>query len=131
MLTTSHIQAPAGLFCDASSGRRTGISARGYVRCPILDPVQDLPGERSNALPGIMVLPAGHVPPANFPRLGFGRARASIDARCGTSCQIIRREPHIPVSVSNFQHGQRYRVEVLGCGKGRLEIEKVRSRRRV
>jgi hypothetical protein len=68
MLTTSHIQAPAGLFCDASSGRRTGISARGYVRCPILDLVQDLPGERSNALPGIMVLPAGHVPSSVSPR---------------------------------------------------------------
>lgn len=102
MLTASHIQAPAGLFCDASAGRRTGISARGYVRCPILDPVQDLPGERSNALPGIRVLPAGHVPPATFPRLGFGRARASINARCGTSCQIIRREPHIPVSKSRI-----------------------------
>lgn len=94
MLTTSHIQAPAGLFCDASAGRRTGISARGYVRCPILDPVQDFPGERSNALPGIMVLPAGHVPPATFPRLGFGRAWAFINSQRDPSAKIVRASQH-------------------------------------
>lgn len=106
MLTTSHIQAPAGLFCDASSGRRTGISARGYVRCPILDPVQDLPGERSNALPGIMVLPAGHVPPATFPRLGFGRARASIISKRDPSAKIPRASQHSASPSSTCEHPQ-------------------------
>jgi len=115
MLTTSHIQAPAGLFCDASSGRRTGISARGYVRCPILDPVQDLPGERSNALPGIMVLPAGHVPPATFPRLGFGRARASIISQRDPSAKIPRASQHINPSRSLLML-QVKQKEIPQCG---------------
>jgi len=99
MLTTSHIQAPAGLFCDASSGRRTGISARGYVRCPILDPVQDFPGERPHALPGLLSL-VGILPPTNFPRLGFGRARASIISQRDPSAKIVRASQHINLSRS-------------------------------
>lgn len=93
MLTTSHIQAPAGLFCDASSGRRTGISARGYVRCPILEPIQDFPGECSNTLPGLLSL-VGIPQPTTFPRLGFGRARASIISQRDPSAKIPRASQH-------------------------------------
>lgn len=95
------ITAPAG-SCDFAGRGGAGRFTRGCARGPILsNSFHDLAGERSNAHPGITFLPAGHVPPATFPRLGFGRARASINARCGTSCQIIRREPHGPISKSN------------------------------
>ena len=102
MLTTSHIQAPAGLFCDASSGRRTGVSARGYVRCPILDLFHEFCGEHANAAPRLLSLA---VLPAQLGVSGFGRGAPSISKR-DPSAKIPRASQHSASPSSTCEHPQ-------------------------
>lgn len=124
-MTSLNLSAPAG-FSD-TAGRRHGRHARGCARGPIqFQPVHDSACKRSDL--DECGSPVGFLPPTNFPRVGTLRPGAFFNARRCPSCKIISAAPHGSVSVSNSQHGQSYRVEVLGCGKSCLEIEKVRRR---